>query len=37
MMSWAGRLARTGAKGNTYKILVGKREVKRCLGNILLR
>jgi hypothetical protein len=33
MMRWAGHIVRTGAKRNTYRILVGKPEGKRPLGK----
>jgi hypothetical protein len=33
MMRWAGHVARTGAKRNAYRILVGKPEGKRPLGR----
>jgi hypothetical protein len=32
-MKWAGRVARIGEKRNAYRILVGKSEGKRQLGN----
>jgi hypothetical protein len=32
-MRWAGHVARTGAKRNAYRILVGKPEGKRPLGR----
>jgi hypothetical protein len=32
-MRWAGYVARTVAKRNVYRILVGKPEVKRLLGR----
>jgi hypothetical protein len=32
-MRWAGNVARMGAKGNEYRILVGKPEGKRPLGK----
>jgi hypothetical protein len=32
-MRWAGHVARTGEKRNTYRLLVGKPEGKRPLGR----
>jgi hypothetical protein len=32
-MRWAGRIARMGAKGNAYRIFVGKSEGKRSHGD----
>jgi hypothetical protein len=32
-MTWAGHVARMGAKRNAYRILVGKPDVKRPLGR----
>jgi hypothetical protein len=32
-MRWAGHVARMGAKGNAYRLLVGKPEGKRPLGR----
>jgi hypothetical protein len=32
-MRWAGHVARMRVKRNTYRILVGKPEEKRLLGN----
>jgi hypothetical protein len=32
-MRWAGHVARTGDKMNSYRILVGKPEGKRSLGR----
>jgi hypothetical protein len=32
-MRWTGHVARTGAKRNAYRILVGKPEGKRPLGS----
>jgi hypothetical protein len=32
-MEWAGHVARMGAKRNAYKILVGKPEEKKPVGN----
>jgi hypothetical protein len=32
-MRWTGHVARMGEKGNAYRILVGKPEVKRALGR----
>jgi hypothetical protein len=32
-MIWAGHVARMGAKGNAYRILVGKSEGERPLGR----
>jgi hypothetical protein len=32
-MRWAGQVARTGAKRNAYRILVGKPDGKRPLGE----
>jgi hypothetical protein len=33
-MTWAGHVARMGAKRNAYRILVGKPERKRPLGRL---
>jgi len=33
-MSWAGHVARIGEMRNAYKMLVGKPEGKRPLGNV---
>jgi hypothetical protein len=32
-MRWTGHVARMGAKGNAYRMLVGKSEGKRPLGK----
>jgi hypothetical protein len=32
-MSWAGHVARKGARGSAYRILVGKLEGRRPLGR----
>jgi hypothetical protein len=36
-MTWAGHVARMGGMRNTYKILVGKPELKRLVGRPRLR
>ena len=36
-MRWAGHVARTGEKRNTYRILVGKPERKRPLARLRRR
>jgi hypothetical protein len=36
-MRWPGHVARTGAKRNAYRILVGKPEGKRPLGRTTRR
>jgi len=35
-MGWAGRVARMGEKRGAYRVLVGKLEGKRPLGNLRL-
>jgi hypothetical protein len=36
-MRWAGHVARTGAKRNVYRILVGKPKGKKPLGRVRYR
>jgi hypothetical protein len=36
-LRWAGHVARLGAKGNAYRVLVGKSEGKRSLGKLRRR